>query len=99
MKKEAFFLVSLKARGSFAVGAFFVLAISGFVASAEAIFPNPSGEALVTKLREAYVPTRVLDYSAARLQLFSQVENRNGRVTLCYTGQEYITDQIPPANE
>jgi len=65
----------------------------------ESIFPDLQGSVLIEKLREAYVPSRVLNYRDARLQMFTVVDSDNGKVTLCYTGQKYATTGIPPGNE
>src|SRR5262245_21851656 len=69
------------------------------IAFCEQIFPGLQGDALIDRLRESYVPDHVLNYRDARFQMFTVVDSDNGAVTLCYTGQKYLTTGIPPDNE
>lgn len=67
-------------------------------AAAEPVHPEKSGEALLVALDAEYSPRRTLSYRAARTKMFGDIDNRNGQVTLVYTGQSFRTRSIPNAN-
>lgn len=61
----------------------------------DSIAPELHGVALRQYLRQHYVPRRALSYKSARKQMFSRIDNRDGKVRLVYTGVEFATRDIP----
>jgi endonuclease I len=72
---------------------------SALSAFADQVLPDLQGEALIQGLRERHAPERTLSYRRAREEMFSRIDNQNGRVTLFYTGEQYPTTGIPPERE
>ncbi|EAQ77142.1 endonuclease [Blastopirellula marina] len=64
-------------------------------ASADEIFPGKSGEELAQVLRSEFTPTNRLDYFEARREMFSRIDNFDGKVLLVYTGEKFPTSDIP----
>lgn len=54
-----------------------------------------SGEDLVQFLRQNYRPTQRLNYGRAREKMFTEIDNRGGRVRCVYTGAELATTRVP----
>ncbi len=61
----------------------------------DSVAPELHGVALRQYLRKHYVPERSLSYKSARRQMFSRIDNRDGKVRLVYTGVEFATRDIP----
>ncbi|MEC5129011.1 endonuclease [Verrucomicrobiales bacterium BCK34] len=64
-------------------------------ASGQQIHPELTGEQLLEQLRRDYTPHTTLSYRGAREEMFSNIDNREGKVRLVYTGQEFETQGIP----
>ena len=64
-------------------------------ALAENIGGNRTGTQLVSFLRTNFQPTASLSYTAARQQMFGEIDNRGGKVRCVYTGVELTTSTIP----
>ncbi|MGK0190139.1 MAG: endonuclease I [Verrucomicrobiales bacterium] len=62
---------------------------------ADQIHPGVAGEELINRLRQDYQRTRDLSYTDARQEMFTSIDNRDGKVILVYTGKEFETDGIP----
>ena len=75
------------------------LLLTAATAYGESIEPGKSAEALLDALQARYTPTTVLGYQPARAKMFAQIDNRNGKVLLVYTGDEFATTGIPDHNQ
>lgn len=62
--------------------------------SAQQLYPDLSGQALIDQLRTDYKPATVLSYDTARDTMFAKIDNHNGYVTCVYSG---YTISIDPA--
>jgi endonuclease/exonuclease/phosphatase family metal-dependent hydrolase len=65
------------------------------VANCQPIAGGKSGQELINVLRAKYRPDATQSYKIARQQLFSQIDNRHGKVRCVYTGIEIATAGIP----
>ena len=62
---------------------------------AQVIEPELTGENLINALRQKYSPQMVLSYHDAREKMFEDIDNKNGKVRLVYTGKLFTTNSIP----
>ncbi|KAA0139164.1 hypothetical protein FYZ48_11020 [Gimesia chilikensis] len=62
---------------------------------ADEIAPGKYGSELRRILRTDYKPTRTFSYREAREEMFSKIDNEDGKVRLVYTGSIYPTTGIP----
>lgn len=72
-----------------------VLLVIAGPAVGDQIAPELNGVPLRKYLREHYTPRRFLSYKAARKEMFSKIDNRDGKVRLVYTGASFATTEIP----
>lgn len=57
------------------------------------------GDALADKMREIHEYHEGVSYTAAREEMFGEIDNDDGRVECVYTGQQIETDDIPSGTQ
>ena len=64
----------------------------------QSLFPGLKGEALIARLRSSFRSNGIRGYRHARTEMFSSIDNVQGKVRLVYTGQLFATRGIPEHN-
>lgn len=68
--------------------------------TAQQLYPQLSGQALIDQLRADYKPSTVLGYDTARDTMFAKIDNHNGYVSCVYSGYTiYIDPSADPSTD